>query len=298
MRVVLSGSSGLLGSALVRSLEADGHAIVRLVRDGAAAAAREGTARWDPRGGEIDRDALEGCDAVVHLAGEGIFGRFTDAKKERILRSRVDGTTLLARALAELGQRPRVFASASGIGYYGDRGDEPLDESSTKGTGFLADVVDAWESATDPASTAGITVVKLRSGVVLSPDGGALAKMLTPFRLGVGGRVGSGKQWTSWIAIDDWVRAVRALIDKPVEGPVNLVAPSPVTNAELTRTLAHVLHRPAIFPVPKLALATLFGGEATDEMLVVSQRVTGSRLSELAFTWRHPELEGALRAVL
>ena len=293
----MSGASGLLGSALVRSLEGDGHTVMRLVRD-RAQAGREGAAFWDPRGGDIDRGALEGADAVVHLAGESIFGRFTEAKKERVLRSRVEGTSLLARAVAELERKPRVLVSASGIGYYGDRGDEPLDESSTKGEGFVADVVEAWEGATEPARAAGVRVITLRSGVVLSPDGGALAKMLTPFKLGVGGRVGSGKQWTSWIAIDDWVRAVRALIDSSMEGPVNIVAPNPVTNAELTKTLARVLSRPALFPVPKFALATVFGGEATDEILLVSQRVTGSRLSELSFEHRHPDLEGALRAVL
>jgi len=294
--ILVSGSTGFIGSALVNALAAGGYTVRRLVRH--EAQRRAGDVVWDPAGGRLDGKAIDGLDAVVHLAGEPIAQRWTGAAKRRIRESRVRGTDLLATTLASLTRPPRVMVSGSAMGIYGDRGDEMLDETSEPGTGFLADVAREWEAATFPAARAGIRVVHIRTGLVLSPRGGALAKLLLPLRLGVGGRVGSGRQWVSWIALDDTIGAIRhALSAEPLFGAVNLAAPNPVTNAELTATLGKVLRRPAVFPVPAGALRLAFGemGEAT---LLASQRMRPRRLAETGYVFRHPLLEGALRREL
>ena len=294
MIVLVTGASGFIGSALVPALTTASHTVRRLVR-GAAAGGDE--FRWDPVAGEIDPGALDHVDAVVHLAGESVAGRWTPSKKERILRSRVDGTGALSTALARLDQPPRVLVCASAIGYYGDRGDELLTEESGPGGGFLAEVVREWEVASLPAEEAGIRVARLRFGIVLSPAGGALRAMLRPFRLGLGGRLGSGGQWTSWVSIDDVVGAIEhALHTEDLHGAANTVAPNPVTNAELTRVLARVLRRPAPFPVPAVALKAVFGEFASD--LLSSARVLPARLPETGYAFRHADLEPALRHVL
>jgi uncharacterized protein (TIGR01777 family) len=296
VQVLVTGSTGLIGTALVRALEARGDRVTRLVRRSPG----PGEVPWDPGTGDVDASALEGHEAAVHLAGVGIGDkRWSDDHKRAVLDSRVRGTTLLARTLAGLGDRPRVLASSSAVGYYGDRGDEVLTEDSGPGTGFLTDVCLKWEAATAPAEDAGIGVVNLRTGVVLSPEGGALKQMLLPFKLGLGGRIGSGRQWWSWISIEDEVGAILAVLDGNVPaGPVNLTAPNPVTNAEFTRTLNRVLRRPTLLPTPTIALKVLFGGEAVAEMFTGGQRVTPARLEAAGYAFRHPQLEGALRALL
>lgn len=293
MNVAVTGSSGLIGAALVAALEAAGDRIVRLVRSGPA---RPGTIRWDPAAGAIDAAGLEGVDAVVHLAGESIgASRWTAAKKARILNSRVDGTSLLAATISDLRSPPRVLVSGSAVGFYGDRGDELLTEGSGPGTGFLAGVVRRWEDAARPAADAGVRVVTLRSGIVLSPRGGVLGTLLVPFRLGLGGRLGSGRQWTSWITLDDEVAAiVHALRHESLSGPVNAVAPNPVTNAELTATLGRVLRRPTVATVPPVALRAALGADAARELLG-SQRVAPDALARSGFRFGDPELEAALR---
>ncbi len=296
MRVLVSGSSGLIGTALVPRLRSNGHEVVRLVRrpsDDADAV------RWDPARGELDEAALGGVDAVIHLAGEGIAARrWTDEQKRKILDSRVAGTDLLARAIAAQ-PAPPALLSGSAIGFYGDRGDDELTEESGPGTGFLADVVKAWEGATKPAQDAGGRVVHLRSGVVLAADGGALKRMLRPFKLGLGGRIGAGTQYFSWITLGDEVRAIeRALIDAELVGPLNLTAPNPVTNADFTKTLGAVLHRPTVLPTPTFGLKAMLGGELVEEMLLGGQRVLPARLTANGFDFAHPQLEGALRALL
>jgi uncharacterized protein len=297
MRILLSGSSGLIGSALVESFAASGRVVVRLVRSEPKPG--EGAIAWDPAAQRLDPGPLEGFDAVVHLAGESIFGlRWTAAKKERIRRSRVEGTRLLAAALARLARPPKAFVCASAIGYYGDRGDEELSEESPAGTGFLAEVCRQWEEAARPAAEAGIRTVAMRLGVVFSPAGGALRTMLRPFRLGLGGRLGSGRQYLSWISLSDVVRAVEHVLEtESLSGPVNVVAPEPVTNAELTRTLARVLRRPALFPAPAFALRLVLG-EMADAMLLSSVRVLPRRLVESGFRHEDPALEPALRRLL
>ena len=309
MRILISGSTGLVGSALAPALSAAGHAVIRLVRQGPAAgggrragggAAGGGTAvRWDPAAGGIDAAALEGLDAVVHLAGENIAaGRWTAAKKTRIRSSRVDGTSLLSRTLAGLSRPPRVFACASAIGYYGSRGDEALTEASASGNDFLSGLCRDWEAAAEPAARKGIRVANLRFGVILSPAGGALAKMLPPFRLGAGGILGDGRQYVSWVAIDDAVGAIQHVLqDQGLRGPVNVVAPRPVTNREFTRTLGHVLGRPTIVPMPAFAARLVFG-EMADALLLASQRVEPKRLAASGYRFRHPEIEKALRHLL
>jgi uncharacterized protein (TIGR01777 family) len=296
VRVLVSGSSGLIGTALVPRLRSHGHEVIRLIRRPTDDA---DTARWDPARGELDDGALEGIDAVIHLAGEGIGERrWTDEQKRRILDSRVAGTDLLARAIAAQSNAPILF-SGSAIGLYGDRGDEELTEESGPGTGFLADVVKAWEGATEPAEDAGARVVHLRTGVVLAANGGALKRMLTPFKLGLGGRIGSGKQWFSWITLGDEVRAIeRALDDADLSGPLNLCSPNPVTNAEFTKTLGAVLRRPTFLPTPTFGLKAMLGGELVEEMLLGGQRVLPARLTANQFDFAQPELEGALRALL
>lgn len=295
MRIAITGSTGLVGSALVPFLTTGGHQVQRIVRGKPS----DGECQWDPNAGTIDAASLEGVDAVVHLAGENIAGgRWTAARKQRIRDSRVLGTRLLAETLARLRQPPRVLVSASAIGFYGDRGDEQLDESSAAGSGFLVEVAQQWEQATQPAADAGIRVVNARFGVILSPLGGALKTMLPPFRLGLGGVIGSGQQYMSWIGLDDAVGALHfALMTDQLRGPVNVVAPEPLTNREFTRTLGKVLHRPTIFPVPA-PLARLGLGEMADHLLLCSVRVYPRRLQEQAYAFRNPDLEGALRHLL
>ncbi len=295
--VAVTGASGLIGSALVTGLTSAGHRVVRVVRGaGAASVAGQRLARWDPESGALEPSALAGADAVVHLAGESVAGgRWTEAKKRRIRSTRVDVTRRLAEALPRLERPPRLLVSASAVGYYGDRGSEILREDSSPGPGFLAEVCREWEAATDPAARAGIRVVRLRIGMVLSRRGGALGAMLTPFRLGAGGPVGSGVQWVSWIAIDDLVGAIlHALATESLAGPVNAVAPEPVTNRELARTLGRVLRRPALLPLPAVAARLLFG-QMADELLLASARVEPARLRATGFTFRHARLEDALR---
>jgi len=295
--VAVTGASGLVGRALVAALEGDGARVRRLVRPGAPSG--PATVSWDPAGGAIDAAGLEGVEAVVHLAGVGIGDRrWTDAHKRAVLDSRVRGTGLLARTLAGLAQPPKVLVSASAIGIYGDRGDEVLTEAGTTGEGFLADVCRAWEAATAPAEAAGIRVAHVRSGIVLSPQGGALRKQLPLFRIGLGGRFGRGRQWQSWISLDDEVGAIRHLLDHPVAGPVNLTAPHPVRNAEFATTLGRVLRRPAVVPVPPFGPALLLGRELAHELLFTSQRVVPEVLAGSGYRFRHQELEPALRHLL
>lgn len=296
-RVAVTGSTGLIGTALVRALRADGHRVLRLVRSRPAPGSDE--VYWSPAAGEIDAAALEGTDAVVHLAGENLGQPpWTAERKRRILDSRVQGTTLLARTLAGLGSPPRVLVSVSAVGIYGDRGDEVLDESSAPGSGFLAEVCREWEASAEPARAAGIRVVHPRMGVVLSAEGGMLAKVVTPFRLGVGGKMGSGRQWMSWVALPDVVEGIRfAARAETLSGPVNLTSPDPVTNEELTRTLGRVLGRPTFFGLPAFALKLALG-QLADETLLVSQRVVPGRLRAEGFVFRYPGLEEALRLAL
>jgi uncharacterized protein (TIGR01777 family) len=294
MRVAVSGASGLIGKALAERLRREGHTVARLVRSGQAAA---GDVRWDPDAGTIDTAALEGVDAVVHLAGENVGSRWTAEKKRRIRDSRVNGTRLLAETVTRLAHRPRVFVQASATGIYGDRGDEVLTEDSTFGTGFLAEVGRDWEGASGHAESAGIRVVRLRFGVVLTPRGGALERLLLPFRLGVGGRIGDGRQWMPWISLDDAVEViVRALHDERLRGPVNAIAGS-VRNADFTDALARALHRPAVFPVPGFGLRAVFG-QMADEALLAGQRVEPARLRQIGHVFHHPTLDVALAAAL
>jgi uncharacterized protein (TIGR01777 family) len=296
-RFVVTGSSGLIGSSLRAFLENAGHRVDRVVRT----APRPGTndIPWDPAGESIDRHALEGVDAVVHLAGDNIAaGRWTAKRKESIRRSRVDGTRFLCETLAGLDRRPQVLIAASAIGYYGDRADAVMTEESSPGNGFLAEVCRAWEDATAPARMADIRTVNLRIGVVLSAAGGALAKMLTPFKLGLGGKLGTGRQYMSWIALDDLVGIIAHLIfTDDLSGPVNAVAPSPVTNAEFTKTLGRVLSRPTIFAVPASMVRLAFG-EMGRELLLASTRVEPAKVQATDFEFRYPTLEPALRAEL
>jgi uncharacterized protein (TIGR01777 family) len=295
MNVVVSGSRGLVGSALLPFLTAGGHAVRSLVRDGGAAT----DLAWNPDRGELEGRGFDGVDGVVHLAGEPIAaGRWNAAKKQRILDSRVRGTRLLAETLARLPTPPKVLVCASAIGFYGDRGDERLDESSALGSGYLADVCRQWEGAARPAVERGIRVVQLRFGVVLSARGGALARMLPPFKLGLGGPLGHGQQWMSFVALDDALAIVlRALTDDSLRGPVNAVAPAPVTNADFTRTLARVLGRPAFLAMPAFAARLAFG-EMADELLLSSQCVAPRKLLEHGHAFGWPTLEGALRHLL
>ena len=300
--VLLSGASGFIGAQLAQSLTADGHRVVRLARtEGRSAPGVTDAVLWDPEAGTIDREALARArpNAVVNLAGEPIAQRWTRRRRQQIRDSRVNGTRALALAIAALPEKPAVLVSGSAMGYYGaHRGDELLNEESAPGSDFLARTAQEWEQATAPASDAGIRVVLSRTGLVLGTEGGALQRMLPPFRLGVGGRLGSGRKWMSWIALDDTVRALRFLIDSPsTRGPVNLVAPEPVRNAEFTATLARALGRPAILPVPAVALELLFGRMA-DNTILASQRVTPKRLADAGFEFRHPRLHEALRAEL
>ena len=297
MIVAVSGAGGLIGSALVTSLRADGHRAIPLVRR--APQPGEDALGWDPSSGALTPAGSAVAEAVVHLAGERIVGlRWTAEKKRRIRESRVTSTRLLVQTLTRLPKPPVVIVCASGIGYYGSRGDGVLTEDSRVGTGFLADLARDWEAASAPAIALGIRVVNLRIGVVLSAKGGALATMLTPFRMGLGGVIGTGAQWMSWISLDDVIGAIRHVLDRnALRGPVNAVAPAPVTNAEFTRILGRVLGRPTLVPLPALA-ARLALGEMADELLLTSQRVLPARLESSSYAFRHPTLEGALRAAL
>lgn len=295
MDVLVSGSTGLIGSALVSALQEGGHRVRRLTRSGGSS---EDVVRWDPSAGEIDASRIEGVDAVVHLAGENIVGRWTDAKKARIRDSRVRGTRLLAETLARLPTPPGVMVSASATGYYGDRGNELLSEESAPGDSFLAGVGQEWEAAADPARDAGVRVVHPRFGIVLSTEGGALGTTLPIFKLGAGGKIGSGRQYWSWIAIDDVVGAIlHVLTEDSLEGPVNVTVPDPPTNAEYTRVFGRVLGRPTIFPLPA-PVARIMLGQLADELLLASQRIEPARLKETGYSYRYPELEGALRHLL
>jgi uncharacterized protein len=300
MLVAVTGASGLVGTALVRRLEAEGHRLLRLTRSQPAG---PGQVRWDPAAGELDPDALAKADAVVHLAAANLGDklRWTARTKREILQTRVEGTALVARTMAELVKGPdgpRVLVCASGAHYYGDRGDEVLTEASSPGNGFLAGVVRQWEAAADPARAAGLRVVHLRTGPVQTAAGAGLPKQALMFRLGIGGRFGSGRQWLSWISLDDIAGAyLHALTSDDLHGPVNAVAPNPVTNAEFTATLARVLHRPAVVHVPAFALRLALG-EFADEMLFSSIRVHPARLLETGYRFRFPELEPALRHTL
>ena len=293
-KILVSGASGLIGSALLPSLQSSAYEVTRLVR---GAATGKGDVAWDPSR-PVAPESVSGFDAVVHLAGESIVGRWTEAKKRRVRESRVQGTRNLAEALAAAPQPPRVFVSASAIGYYGDRGEETLREESSPGSGFLPEVCREWEAAAEPATKAGIRTAQLRFGVVLSASGGALQKMLPPFRMGVGGNIGSGRQWMSWIDIDDVVGAILHVIkNDSLRGPINVVGPNPVRNAEFTKTLASVLSRPAILPMPAFAARLVFG-QMADELLLASQRVEPTNLSSTGYTFQNPELRSALEDIL
>ncbi len=296
MKVLLSGSSGLIGTAFIRGLESSGHSVTRLVRPGSSSAAE--WVAWDPATGLLDARQLEGFDAAIHLSGENVAsGRWSAEQKSRIRDSRVKSTELLASALAGLDSPPKVFASASATGYYGDRGDEVLTEDSAPGSDFLADVSVEWENATAPASDAGIRVANMRISVVLSAAGGMVATVGPIFRLGLGGRLGAGAQYLSWISRRDIVRSMEWILEHDdLSGPVNLCSPNPVTNAEFTRTMGRLLRRPTLFPVPRFALR-ITQGEITD-MLLASVRATPGKLSASGFEFHHPNLEDALRWAL
>jgi hypothetical protein len=296
MMIAVSGSTGLIGSALREALRWRDDAVVPLVRRRPAAGER--AVAWDPERGTIDRSGLEGCDAVIHLAGENVFGRWTETKKRRIRDSRVQGTRLVSDAIAHLARPPRVLLAASAIGYYGDRGDEKLTEQSAPGDDFLAHVARDWEAATASAVRAGVRVVNLRMGVVLTATGGALASMLPVFRLGLGGTVGSGNQYLSWIAVDDAINAILYLLTTPaLVGPVNITAPVPVTNREFSQTLGKVLRRPVVVPVPAFALRIAFGADGA-KMVQSGQRVLPARLLESGFRFTFEAIEPTLRHLL
>ncbi len=296
VKIAVSGSSGLVGTALVRQLAEEGQRAIRLVR---AAPAGDDQIPWDPASGKLDAASLEGLDAVIHLAGESIAsGRWTAARKARIVSSRVDSTRLLAETIARLSRPPRVLICASAIGYYGDRGNEILKEDGPPGVDFLAGLCHAWEEAAGAAARRGVRVVHHRFGVILTPAGGALAKMLVPFRLGAGGVIGTGSQFMSWITLDDALGAIgHALTHDALRGAVNTVSPHPVTNREFTAALGRVLRRPAILPMPA-PLARLAFGELADALLLASQRVEPTRLFATGYRFQHPDLEPALRHLL
>jgi uncharacterized protein (TIGR01777 family) len=294
MRVVVSGASGLIGSALVGALRNSGQDVHRLVR---RAASQPDESSWDPAAARLDPGVFAGADAVVHLSGAGIGDRRWTPEYQRLLRaSRIESTALLAGTLARLEQGPRRLLCASATGFYGDTGEATVDESAPQGGGFLAGLVADWEAAAEPARRSGLQVTHLRSGIVLSTEGGALGRALTPFRLGLGGRLGSGRQWMSWIALADEVRAIRFLLGAELDGPVNLTAPVPVRNLEYTRALGRAMRRPALMRVPATALRLRFGGLADD--ILGSQRVLPARLESAGFDFAYPDVDAALRALL
>jgi uncharacterized protein (TIGR01777 family) len=295
MKIALAGASGLVGKALIPALEAQGHEIRRLVRT----APRAGEIEWHPNKDEVSAVSLEGFDVIINLAGENIAGgRWTDEQKRKIRDSRVNGTHLLSEAISKMERKPRAFICASATGIYGDRDDEVLDEQSESGGGFLAGVCREWEMACDLAAKAGVRVVNLRFGPILAREGGMLAKLLTPFKMGMGGKVGSGRQYISWVSLEDSVNAILlAITDESIRGPLNVVSPNPVRNEEFTKTLGHVLNRPTALAMPAFAARLAFG-EMADEMLLTSQRVMPKRLNAAGFQFRYPQLEAAFRAYL
>jgi len=294
--ITISGATGMIGSALVTRLREGGHGVRRLVRS--ARDAQPGDVRWDPASETLDARVLEGSDAIVHLAGAPIARRWTTEHKREIRESRLRGTELIARAVAAMEVKPRVVLSGSAVGYYGDRGDELLDESSAPGNDFLGTLAREWEGAAAPIADAGVRLVLLRTGIVLAPDGGALEKLLLPFKLGVGGPIGGGRQWMSWISLDDHLGAMEhALFTDTLAGPVNLVAPNPVTNATFATTLGRVLERPALLPLPGFALELVYG-EMAHATLLAGQRALPKALMASGFEFQHPTLEQALRTVL
>ena len=297
MKVLVTGATGLIGSSLIHALEDRGDTVIRVTRSTSAPGP---SVRWDPQRGLLDPTDVAGADALVHLAGEGIGDkRWTETHKARVLDSRVRGTTLLAETLAGLDRSPSVMVSASAVGFYGDRGDEILTEQSDRGDDFLSDVCSQWEDSTLPATEAGIRVARVRTGLVLTRNGGILPRVMLPFRIGVGGRLGSGRQWWPWITLRDEVRAILHLLDhEDLSGAFNLGAPNPVTNAEFARTLADVLHRPGFFTVPSPALKLVLGREMADEVVLISQRVVPRKLLDAGFEFEDPELEPALRRML
>ncbi len=300
MKILVSGSGGLVGSALLPVLRSAGHEVIRLVRrPSASLGPDDATVQWNPETGELDGSRLEGIEAVVHLAGENIAARrWTPAQKARIRDSRVQGTALLSERLASLALPPATLVAASAIGFYGDRGDKLLHEDSSSGNDFLSEVCRQWEAASLPAAEKGVRVVHVRLGIVLSPRGGALAKMLLPFKLGAGGKIGSGQQHMSWIALDDAVGALcHALTDSNLSGPVNAVAPNSATNLEFTKTLGKVLSRPTLFPMPGFAARIAFG-EMAEALLLGSTRVEPRRLADSGYAFQYPTLEAALRHLL
>ena len=297
MRVLVSGSSGLIGSATVARLRAEGHDVVRLVR---RAPTGRDEIRWDPMAGRLDASDVGHVDAIVHLAGEGIGEkRWTPKQKQRILDSRVKGTRLLAETAAALDPKPDVFVCGSAIGYYGLRGDEILTEQSRAGSGFLAELTQQWEAATLPAEQAGIRTVHVRTGIVIAPKGGAFGRLLPFLKLGIGGKLGRGDQWWSWISLEDEVRLLlHALTTPTLSGAVNASAPQPATNAEIVRVAGKVLGRPTVLPVPKFALSIAMGGELTEQVILAGQRARPAAAEASGFTFSHPDLESALRAML
>lgn len=299
MRLAVTGSSGLIGSALLPLLETQGHQVTRLVRLQGRAAASGNTALWDPETGAVGSGALENCDAVIHLAGAGIAdARWSASVKRELVASRVGPTRRLAETISRMKQRPSTWIVASGIGFYGDSGDAEQDESSAQGRGFLAELCRDWEAATQPARDAGVRVVHLRTGIVLSPQGGALARLLPVFRAGTGGPVGHGRQWMSWISIEDHIRLIlHSLMEPELQGAVNAVAPEPVRNAEFVETLGKVLRRPAVVPAPAFALRLLFG-EMADALLLSGARVLPRAALSSGFAFQYPSLEPALRTLL
>jgi uncharacterized protein len=295
-RIAVTGSTGLIGEALIASLTADGHTVQRVVRDRSKAAPTDIV--WDLHAFSIEREKLEGVDAVVHLAGEPIgAARWTEETKRRIHDSRERGTRLIAESLADLSDKPAVLVSSSAVGIYGDRGDERLTEESIHGTDFLARVCEVWERSAEPAKEAGIRVVHPRTGVVIAEHGPLIEKIELPFKLGVGGKVGTGRQYVPWISLEDEVRALRFLIDTDLAGPVNLTAPTPVTNLELTKALGEVMRRPTVFPIPAFAIRALYG-EMGATLATVSQRVVPTRLLEAGFSFTHADIRSALRVAL
>lgn len=308
MHIVISGASGLIGSSLAPRLSAAGHRVSRLVRVGrghgeapnSGGGAGDSAIPWDPESGVLDPSCLAGVDAVVHLSGESIAGGpWSKKRRERIRNSRIRTTRLLAETLAQISPRPDVLVQASAVGYYGSRGEETLTEASSAGTGFLADLCRDWEAASMPAQDAGVRVVRLRTAPVLSAKGGMLAAMLPIFRLGLGGRLGSGRQWMSWISLDDHLSIIdRALMDSSMRGSINAASPEPVRNATFTKTLGRAIHRPTILPAPEFALRMALGRSRADELLLASQRVTPEALLACGFRFAHPRLEEAFRAAL
>ncbi len=294
MRIAISGASGLIGSALVPALVGAGHDVVRLVRHESRGADE---IAWDPAGGRLEPGALAGVDAVVSLSGANLDRRWTERSKREIVDSRVATTALLARTMASAERKPSAFVVAGGVGIYGDRGDEILTEESGLGSGFLADLGKAWEAAAAPAREAGIRTVSFRQGVVLSRDGGALRKMLTPFKLGLGGRVGSGRQWWSWISAEDVVAGYRLALESELSGPVNLTSPNPATSEQFTKALGRALGRPTVFPLPGLVVKTLFG-ERGEAVLLEGQRTLPKRLVDDGFEFAHPDVSTAIEHAL